>query len=264
MIAKVLFQESDNMRNFLVLSLLMVVLSGSNLENFFDSMKKKQAQYQDKNTSNNMRDSLVKRFNIPSEENVTKEYSKTINSLNEKSKKAINESIPWITKKMLSGVSEEQLQSVVDAITQKATTNEKIDTIFYLFSTSQTEYSLYNFISAVSKLESLNKNIKYYGVVQGMLNKTELDMLYKPFKFEKELGAKTIIKMHPLMYRDLELKRVPAYLFSKCSAGEFKYKNCENKYLVRGDISLHKALEIVSVEDSSYLDYLHLLEKGDY
>lgn len=252
------------MKRIFILFLLAQSLYSGDINSFFESMKKQEEQYKDKNISNNTKESLVKKLNISTENNDSKEHNKVIETLDKNSKDAINKSIPWISKSMMNGGSQEHLQTVVDSITQTTTAKEKVDTIFYLFSTSLTEYSFYNFVSVASKLERANKGIKYYGVVQGILNETELDKLHAPFKFEKTLGEKAIIKMHPLMFRDLELKRVPAYLFSKCSVDEFKYKECENKFLVRGDISLHKALEIVTQEDKSYLKYLNLLEKGEH
>ncbi|MFA6195337.1 MAG: TrbC family F-type conjugative pilus assembly protein [Sulfurimonas sp.] len=252
------------MRSISIIFLLAVALLASSINSFFDSMKKQQDQYQDKNLSNEIRESLVKKLKISNEANLTKKDKETIDSLNKNSNASLNKAVPWISKNMMSGIDEKQLQPIIDSMTHKTVADEKVDTIFYFFSTSQSEYALYNFVNKVSKLESINKKLKYYGVVQGMLQESELEKLYKPFEFNESLGEKTIIKMHPIMYKDLNLKKVPAYLFSKCSIGEFKYKDCDNKFLVRGDITLEKALEIVSSEDKSYLDYLHLLEKGDY
>ena len=238
-------------------------VSAGDIDSFFESMKKYQTKYQDKNISQDKRAVLIEKYNIPKMQEVVKKNTEIIKSLQKDSDKALGSTIPWIAKNMNTGIKDDELKNITNSILGK-TKDDKVDTIFYLFSTSQTEFALKNFMQDVVKLEAINKRIKYYGVVQGMLSKEQLDVLYNPFRFDKELQSKAKIKMQPFIFKDLQLNRVPAYLFSKCSSTDFKYKECENKYLVRGDISLAKALDIATKEDKEYHKYLKLLEQGDY
>ncbi len=247
------------------LLLVSITLFSADINNFFKEMKKIEHEYQDENKSQSVRDTLTTTLNIKSKDELVSEYNTTIETLQKNTEEAINKAIPWMSKsKLFSDVNKQDLEIIMNTLkNDNSQQSKKVDTVFYLFSTSQDNYSFYHFIKNVSKLENVHKDIKYYGVVQGIIPQIELEKLYQPFKFEKTLSEKSIIKMHPFMYKDLELKQVPAYLFSKCPASEFKYKECENKFLVRGDISLSKALEIVSNEDKSYLKYLNFLEKGN-
>jgi len=250
------------MNKTIFLLLISTILFGSNLDNFLKNMKEKQAFYQDKNNSVIQRETLIKKYNIPDEKKIAVKHKEFIETMQRKSLIAINKSIPWITDNLVNDVDEKYLQTIADSLDSQRE-EEKVDTIFYLFSTSQSKFVLYNFIKAASSLEEVNPQIKYYGVIQGLLSPKQLKELYKPFKFRKKLNGKAIIKMQPFIYRDLKLKRVPAYLFSKCPSKTFKYKNCENKYLVKGEISLSEALDIVSKEDSSYLKLLNHLQEED-
>lgn len=245
-------------------SLMLVALFGSILladfDSFIQNMKKKEAFFTDNNNSAVLQKELIEKYNIPAENNVTQTNEQLLDGLKEKGNNAILEHLPWITESMLNGDNRKDIEEALAAIKQNSTETKKVNTIFYLFSMSQSEYTLFNFIEEVSRLEAKSLDIKYYGVVQGMLSQEDLEKLYKPFKHYEELGNKTIIKMHPFIYKDLDLKRVPAYLFSKCPIGDFQYKKCENKYLVRGDISLQAAVEVVANEDTAYKKYLDILE----
>lgn len=237
---------------------LSIILNASNFNSFIDAMKKKQKFYQDRNASKKVRAKIISDFNL-STEKIINSKKELLDSLQNKSLKSLKTSIPWVTKHMISEVEQKELDQITNYIINGAS-NTKVDTIFYLFSTSQNPYVFYNFIQEANKLESINEDIKYYGVLQGMINHDELDKLYKPFKYKKHLEGKAKIKMQFFIYKDLDLDRVPAFLFSKCPSKNFKYSECENKYLVRGEISLLEALNVVSKENDDYLKYLEVLE----
>ena len=240
----------------LLLLLVGVFLSANDsFEEFMQKMKEKTAEYKDQNSSKSEVKRIEEKYNIPSREEVLSKHKKLLHQLDSKGKKIAQKSFQTLPKMQNVKMKDLNISNNQD---------KKVDTIFYLFSTSQSEYMFYNFVEESSKLKKVNKNIKYYGVVQGMLSKKQLQKLYTPFKYNKELEDDAVIKMQPFIFKDLDLKRVPVYLFSKCSMSEFKYKDCENKYIVRGEISLKKALDVVSKNDKSYLKYLNILEKGDY
>lgn len=249
------------MRSILVVAFLSSLLFGADWDSFISDMKKQQKMYQDSNNSEVARKELMQKLSIPTEKKVTHQHSKILNTFADKQHETIKSAIPWVTNNMIKGLDKKQIKYVTDALANKKS-DEMVDTIFYLFSTSQSNYVLRQFVNDAHKLEKV-RGIRYYGVVQGMLSEDELAELYQPFKFNQELENKAIIKMQFMIFKDLNLKRVPAYLFSKCPASEFKYSRCENKYLVRGEIPLSQALEIVTQEDSSYDDFLQTLTRGD-
>jgi len=250
------------MKTIILSSILIfsTTVFSNELDNFLSKMKKTQTYYQDKNNSISKKDEIMSDMNISSINSIKKEHHQFLKKLNNTTNENALSKIPWITQNMLNGMNKKKIETLTKNILNPIK-EKQVDTIFYLFSKSQNNYDFYNFIKDISLL----KSVKYYGVVQGMLSKKDLDELYIPFKFDKTLSDKAIIKMQPFIYRDLKLKRVPAYLFSKCSSSSenFKYSECKNKYLVRGDISLHQALEIVSKKDNYYLQYLNIIEKGE-
>lgn len=243
------------MKKIFLLCFSVLLSADSSFEGFMQNMKNKTEQMKNNNPSY-MAKKIKHDNNIPTKQEILSKNKKLFNHLDIINKKVEKESF----KKIVSS-QDKKLQDLNITHTQE---DKKVDTIFYLFSMSQSEYMFYNFVEESSKLEKVNKNIKYYGVVQGMLKKKDLQKLYTPFEYHKKLQKKAIIKMQPFIFKDLKLHRVPVYLFSKCSDSEFKYKKCENKYLVRGEISLQKALEIVSKTDKYYSKYLKILEHGDY
>ena len=248
----------------LILILMISHISANDKFNaFISNMKSKTNYYADANNTKNSKEQYIEKYNKPSLDTLKEEHQEFYEALHDDTIKNMQNSMPWVTSNMLEGLSDKQKKDITHSL-DGSYVDKKVDTFFYLFSTSQTKYSLYSFMQNVNKLESVNSEIKYYGVVQGILNKSQLDELQKPFKYEKDLREKVVIKMHPIMFKDLKLKRVPVYLFSSCPSNEFKYKDCENKYIVRGDISFVEALEIVVKEDKYYEKYLKRLQQGDY
>ena len=238
----------------ILLPLLMGTLlsADDSFDGFIKNMKEK-TQYKEQKSSENEAKEIQVKYNIPSRDEVISKNSELLNRLDSASKD--------IAQKSLKEQFNTQATKLKDLnISLK---DEKVDTIFYLFSTSQSEYMFYNFVQDSTILKKINNKIKFYGVVQGVLSQEQLQKLYVPFKYHKNEEANAIIKMQPFIFKDLALDRVPAYLFSKCTRSEFKYKECENKYIIRGEISLQAALEVVSRNDKSYLKYFKLLKHGE-
>lgn len=239
-------------RIFLYITILLLptlIFADKNFENFLHKMHELSERYKDKNNSNNLAKKIQRDFKIPTKEYLLKKNKKILDAFTKRSNKI----------KISALNMEDNNTTSKDLNISK--TYKKVDTIFYLFSTSQSEYVFYNFVRDASVLKSVNKDVKYYGVVQGLLSQENLKEIYTPFKYSSIPQEDAIIKMQFMIFKDLDIKRVPAYLFSKCPVS-FKYKECDNKYLVRGEISLQKALEIVSKEDKYYKKYLKILEEG--
>ena len=210
--------------------LLFTASADDSFDNFMQEMKNKSALAKQK-SSDTEAEAMRLKYNVPSVQKVTDKNKAMYKALAQQSEKISQKAIDAIVNKK----TEKALKEHGVDTTKK---NEQVDTIFYLYSMSQSEYMLFNFMQEVTKLNAVNDNLKYYGVVQGLLSKEELKKLYTPFKYHKELEEKVVVKMQPFIFRDLNLKRVPAYLFSTCPSLEFKYKECKNKYLIRGEISL--------------------------
>lgn len=250
---------------YLLLILPILALYASPLDKFLANMKIKQEYYQDKNNTLIEKKKLQKEMKSIEYEEIDETQKEDLRSLNERSINQMKSSMSWITENMITGMEEKELKKITDDLKSMGENPEQVDTIFYLFSSSLDSFSLFNFVDEAVSLEKVNPKIKYYGVVQGILNEKELNRFYKPFEGIQRLDSKAVIKMHPFIFRKLKLKEVPAILFSKCGHGNnFKFKECENKYLVRGSVSLINALGIVSEMDSSYEKYLQILEQGEY
>lgn len=234
----------------LVLLLIGIININANdkFNNFFQNMKA---------YDSNMNNKTVLEENLDRNISISKDNKNFFNKIKADTLKNMESSIPWIAKKMTPN---DVNKSIIENAFKEPIV---VDTIFYLFSTSQNNYALYNFIKEVSKLKKVNHDIQYSGVVQGILSQGDLSELQKPFEYNESLSKEALIRMHPFIYRELNIKKVPAYLFSKCPI-EFEFKKCENKFLIRGDISLIEALHQVTKEDDSYIKYLDFLQLGDY
>lgn len=70
------------------------------------------------------------------------------------------------------------------------------------------------------------------------------------------------IHVHPWAFKNLELKKVPAYLLSYCDNDNYRYKQCDNKYLIRGDISLYYFFNQINKNKKEYESHEEALLKG--
>lgn len=70
------------------------------------------------------------------------------------------------------------------------------------------------------------------------------------------------INVHPWAFQDLGLKQVPAYLLSYCNNDDFRFKECDNKYIIKGNISLEYFFNEIAKTNEYFKEHHHSLEKG--
>jgi len=129
--------------------------------------------------------------------------------------------------------------------------NKDILTVMYLYSMSVGKQSLEQFMDQSAKVMNKFNDIRFYAVIQ---NIPKIDFVKYLNTMYKPEYSKFDMKMQPYVFKDLNITKVPAFLFSKCPA-RFKWKACKNIYIVRGDITLDKALEVVSDVNATFKKY---------
>jgi len=125
-------------------------------------------------------------------------------------------------------------------------------TLLYFFSKSVTSTTLKNFLSRANKLE----DIKSYVVFRGFDQQAKEILL-------KQKKTKLLAKIHPILFKDLKITRVPVIVYALCP-DEFREKECKYLYRMDGDMSLNKFFEVAGEEDENLLKYYDILEEeGD-
>ena len=79
----------------------------------------------------------------------------------------------------------------------------------------------------------------------------------------KKIGSKNVkIHVHPWAFDTLELKKVPAYVLGYCDVNDFKFRECENKFVAKGNITLEYFMSLVSERDKDYTKLYDLFKEG--
>lgn len=155
-------------------------------------------------------------------------------------------------------ISGDYIYNALDNLSSKSP--KMVDTIFYLFSFGVNDVSFNNFFVEAYKLKD---DLLYFGGLNGFPKENVKAAFYKAANkdyVDNKLPYK--IKLTPYFYKDLNISEVPAYIFAKCpnkKDGSFKHTSCNYKYLLRGDITLTKALELLSSRDKYYEQYYRKL-----
>jgi len=138
-------------------------------------------------------------------------------------------------------------------------------TIFYFVDSLVDNVSIENFSNAINKLT--NHNLKVDGKVmfRGLINDSFKESGDFVLKLKENNNVKNIefypIHFHSFKY--FKLSRVPAYALSVCNNNNFKFSECNHKYLIRGNIALQSFFQLLMEENKEYEDYYYtLLEKG--
>lgn len=146
-----------------------------------------------------------------------------------------------------------QLQVYKEKKELLAKSQKKVFTIFYLTSSSMGAKAASSFSNSLQKLIDKKVQVQGFVVLNGFPDnfKTYLQDAIKEAK-----NTDAIIKIHPLIFREFKLKRVPAYALGYCHEGEnFAFKECEIKYLIKGDMALSDVFRRIGDIDKSYTDY---------
>lgn len=128
---------------------------------------------------------------------------------------------------------------------------KKYPTILYLFSTSIPKQSVHNVYNSANNLKSIFQNFQFYGVIRGINIKNFKYLLGEYIDFR---NSNNIVKVHPIIYEDFHIKKVPAFIYAECPK-KFKYRKCDFKYIAFGDFSLKYFLELLSNENKKYSIY---------
>jgi len=160
------------------------------------------------------------------------------------------------TNNVLTPFLEEQ-KNIYD---NKTETLELVDsfTIFYFVSETTSLDLIRNFSHDIEKLKEIEPSIKGLVLTRGLIG-GDFDSMAKYVQNLQNLGIKKIeYTFHPWAFKYFELEKVPAYAMSYCKP-DFRFKTCEHKYLVRGELSLTNFFEYVSDDNEDYKKYFFKL-----
>lgn len=138
----------------------------------------------------------------------------------------------------------------------KLSIGKKVLTIFYMFSMGVNDVSLESFMDQSGMIYNKDKNIKFYGVLRGFPKENIIKYFDKLHETKRE---HFVLKVHPEIYSVAKLKKVPAFMVSFCPT-DFKFKECDNEYLVKGDITLRHALEVIKEKDATFEKILEYIQ----
>lgn len=80
---------------------------------------------------------------------------------------------------------------------------------------------------------------------------------------EKNIASNNVkFHIHPWAFNALKLSVVPAYVFSFCNSENFRFRDCENKYIVKGNITLDFFIKLIADKNSDYNKYYKSLQEG--
>ena len=117
--------------------------------------------------------------------------------------------------------------------------------------------SFKSFVVYIKKLKKSKPNIIGRVLFRGLINGTMDGIPFWLKKLEEEGLERTAdvkYQFHPWAFKYFELERVPAYVLSTCKQ-DFTFRTCNNKYLVKGDISLVNFFEFISEQNKQYKEY---------
>jgi len=102
-------------------------------------------------------------------------------------------------------------------------------------------------------------NLKTYLVYRGLDN----DLRYM-LQIRADSGHKFIAKIHPMLFHDLNITRVPVLVFALCPK-KFRSKQCDYEYKMTGDASLSYFFELASEKGNNkemMKEYYHKLNEA--
>ena len=111
-------------------------------------------------------------------------------------------------------------------------------------------------------------NIEIISNKKGQLKAVEEFSMRGIYRYALELqnyGVKSTnfkFHIHPWAFKKLSLKEVPAYLLSYCDNDDYRFKQCDNKYLMKGDVSLKYFFNEIEKLDKYYSKFNTSLLKG--
>lgn len=80
---------------------------------------------------------------------------------------------------------------------------------------------------------------------------------------EKNISSSNVkFHVHPWAFKSLNLNVVPAYVLSYCDNENFRFRDCENKFIAKGNITLDYFMKLIADKNNNYIKYYETLQKG--
>ena len=154
----------------------------------------------------------------------------------------------------------------------KKAENEKTHDVLIYFTSRTVPFENYlNMSYELSRLLKVDPNLKMYQVIRG-IDTHFADMArqyaqkFSEYNKTKAYSIKALhdsLRLAPLLFRSLDIKRVPALALARCK-GDFKESNCKIKYLSRGIIAPSNFFEKIMEYNNTYRDHFHAIIDPDW
>ena len=154
--------------------------------------------------------------------------------------------------------------NLINDIQKKHENYEKSQiTIFYFVSSDMKIESFKHFVVSIDKLKRRGYNVVGRVFFRGLINDS-LDGIPNWLKEKKSqslpMSSNVKYQFHPWAFKYFKLNKVPAYAISNC-AEDFTFRTCDNKFLIKGDVTLTEVFDIISKTHKEYKKtYLDLVE----
>lgn len=159
----------------------------------------------------------------------------------------------------------EVLKNNLEKVIEESEEYNETQITFFFFASSDLDISNFNnFIGSVDKLQRRGYNVVgrviFFGLIDGSFD--GMANWLKTNKNDNGLKSSPNIKyqFHPWAFEYFDIKRVPAFALSSCKK-DFRFKTCDNKYLIKGNISFLNFIETLSDNNKDYKKmYFDLVE----
>lgn len=131
-------------------------------------------------------------------------------------------------------------------------------TIFYFADSNITSKAFERFSLAINKINITGK-VVFRGLINGSF--TGSANFLKEIKKDNNIKNIDFFPIHFHSFEYFNLNEVPAYALSICNNEQFRFSDCDHKYLIRGDISLRDFFEILNNYTNEYERYYHILKE---
>lgn len=141
--------------------------------------------------------------------------------------------------------------------------NKRNQTIFFFVSSDMRIESFKGFVEHINKLRKKGHKVIGRVIFRGWID-DKMDGIPNWLKKMQKEGLKNSdyvkYQFHPWAFRYFGLNKVPAYALSSCLE-DFRFRTCENKFLIKGDMDLIEFFKILSEEHKEYKSaYRDLIE----
>lgn len=154
------------------------------------------------------------------------------------------------------------LQKEIDAqyeVTKNREANLQGFTVFMFISETTPVEQIKSFSYSIEKLKKVHPGINGLVLTRGLVGGGFDTMAEYVRNFQHYGISKLEVAFHPWAFDYFKLDEVPAFALSYCNNEDFRFKQCEHKYLIRGEMSLRAFLEFIMEKDNTYSKYFYEL-----